>query len=303
MQRALQFLETSLVSDYPQGIKLLVWAVAFVVAALLAMLRVATDAEFSFMSAVIIPVIAVAWTGGGRQGELFAATATMLWVMSDLGAGRVFSETWVPALNGLTRFAVYSLVAGLIGLLRTSLRRERQFARHDMLTGLMNRRAFFQVGQEETDRARRYGHPIAVAFLDLDNFKQLNDSRGHDVGDAALKLVAQTMVRATRASDRSARLGGDEFAIILPESDFNAAQETGNKLADAINKALKKEFSPASVSVGIASFNSAAERFEQMVNAADALMYEIKKSGKRGVRIRNIANVPSDNFKVIPNEL
>lgn len=300
MRRDLQSLESSLIGVHSLGLKLLVWAVALVAAALLAMLRVVTGAEFAFMSAVIFPVIAVAWVGGGRQGVFFATAAALFWVMADLATGRIISETWVPVLNGLTRFAVYSLVAGLVGLLRKSLQRERRLARHDMLTGLMNRRSFLQVGQEETARARRYGHPMAVAFLDLDNFKQLNDTRGHDIGDAALKQVAQTMVSATRATDRPARLGGDEFAIILPETDFKAAQDAGNKLADAINAALKKEYSPASVSVGVASFDVAAERFEQMVKAADALMYEIKNTGKRGVRFRHIANLPSDTFGATP---
>ena len=290
MRSVFQFLEYSLTGGYSFSVKLLVWIGALLVAALLAIVRIATEAELSIMSAVILPVIAVAWMGGGRQGILFAAAATVMWVMSDYAAGRSYAETWMPVLNGVTRFAVYSVVAVLVGLLRDALRRERELARHDILTGLMNRRAFFQVGQDETERARRYGHPIAVAFLDLDNFKQLNDRLGHDVGDAALKLVAQIMERATRTTDRTARLGGDEFAIILPETGVDAAQEAGTKLADAINAALKKEFSPTSVSIGVACFDPPPEGFEPMVKAADVLMYKIKKGGKSGVLLRQFAH-------------
>lgn len=263
--------------------RMAVWLVAVLVAFGLGSLRVATDAEFGFASAVILPVVAVAWLGGYREGMAYAALASLMWVSADLLADRPFSATWIPVLNGLTRFAVYALIAWLIATLRDILLRERRLARHDALTGLLNRRAFFEIGRDEMDRARRYGHAIGIAFLDLDNFKRLNDTQGHEAGDRALKAVASALTGSLRVTDRVARLGGDEFAVILPEASFAAATDAGNKLSDVINLALQ-EFPPASVSIGIAWFELAATDFGEMVKAADALMYEIKQDGKHGVR-------------------
>lgn len=283
------FLESSLVTQPSLTVKTVVWLGALAAATLLATLRWVTEAEFAFMSAVIVPVIAVGWICGAGQGVMFAAAATLLWVISDVAAGRVFSEAWVPVLNGMTRFAVYSLVASLVGTLRTVLLREHELARHDALTGLMNRRAFMQVGADETARARRYHHPIAVIFLDLDNFKKLNDTRGHDVGDLALNAVARTIKQSIRGTDRSARLGGDEFAVLLPETDPAAARETGEKLGEAIIRMLDESYAPVSVSIGVAIFEEVNNDFEQMLKVADRLMYETKTTGKRGVRVCHLA--------------
>lgn len=244
MQRVQQLIETGLASRFSLTLRISVWVAALIVATMLAAFRVATDAEYAVMSFVVVPVIAIAWVAGGRQGILFAVIATALWLISDPVSDTTQSATWVSGLNALTRLGIYALVAGLIGMLRKVLQREQQLARCDVLTGLMNRRAFFDIGQAEVERARRYGHPIAVAFLDLDNFKTLNDTRGHDVGDAVLKRVAQIMLDTMRKSDRISRLGGDEFAIILPETVARVAEEIGAKLAEVINSALKKDFFP-----------------------------------------------------------
>ena len=87
---------------------------------------------------------------------------------------------------------------------------------HGVLTGLQNRRAFLDVGESETERSKRYARSLSVVSLDLDNFKQLNDTKGHDVGYVALRVTAKALLGTLRASDRVARLGGDEFAILLP---------------------------------------------------------------------------------------
>lgn len=270
-----------------QGI---VWLIAVLFSLGLGYLRVATDAEYAFASAVILPVVAVTWIGGCRAGVIFSALASLMWMSADLLAQRQFSASWIPVLNGLTRLAVYSLIAWLVASLRGTLQREQRLARHDALTGLFNRRAFFEIGQDETDRARRYEHSIGIAFLDLDNFKRLNDTRGHAAGDRALKAAAAALKGSLRGTDRVARLGGDEFGVLLPEATLASATDAGNKLTAAIDHALK-EFSPVSVSVGIAWFERAAS-FDTMVKAADGLMYEIKESGKHGAQTRRFAAAP-----------
>lgn len=262
-------------------------------------LRTATDAEYAFASLVIIPVVAVAWIGGTKGGLVFSVLAAAMWISTDLVMQRQFSAPWIPYLNGLTRLATYGFVAYLTGRVRALMTLTQDMASHDGLTGLLNRRAFFDAGEEEVMRSRRYAHPLTVVFLDLDDFKQLNDSQGHKAGDNALMAVAIALKRQLRTTDRIARLGGDEFAVLLPEISYQAATETGNKLAGAVNAALTV-FPPASVSVGIAWFESTTHGFPAMLEAADALMYQIKQSGKRGVRTRRVPAVAPTQEPVDP---
>lgn len=187
------------------------------------------------------------------------------------------------------RFATYAFITHLVVMVRTLLAREREIASPDALTGLLNRRAFFEAGHAEAERSRRYGHPLAIAFLDMDDFKRLNDSQDHEAGDRALQAVANSLGGSLRNADRLARLGGDEFAVLLPEISYDAATEAGHKIAAAADVALK-EFPPVSASIGIARFESAESDFSAMLDAADSLMYEIKQQGKHGMRVERFAS-------------
>ncbi len=265
----------------------------------LGILRTSTDAEYAFASAAIVPVVVIAWVDGYRSGLFLSFLAAAMWISTDLITGRQFSSHWVPFLNGMTRLATYVLVAYLIARVKTLMVQINAIAHYDALTGLHNRRAFFDAGEEEVMRSRRYLRPLAVAFLDLDDFKRLNDSLGHKTGDLALKAVAAALLEHLRPTDRIARIGGDEFAVILPEVSYQAASEAGNKLVVAINIALEK-FPPAAVSIGIAWFENAAIGFPEMMEAADVLMYEIKQAGKRGVRTRRIDPVVPTHGSIEP---
>lgn len=272
------------------GRRVVVWLAALLVAFVLGYLRVLTGAEFTFASAVIFPVLGLAWLLGVSHGVWFSAMAALVWAISEALSDRAYTHHWIPWLNGVTQFLVYGVATLLATALRDALLREQQLARHDALTGLLNRRAFFEIGQEEADRAGRYGRAMGVAFLDLDNFKRLNDTQGHEVGDQALQAVASTLSRSLRSTDRLARLGGDEFAIVLPESSFAASSEVCQKLATAVDGALAP-FPPVSVSIGLAWFERPDRSFAQMLTSADQLMYRIKQSGRQGVRCERMAGI------------
>ncbi len=279
--------------------RLAAWFVGLAAIAALGYLRTATDAEYAFASAAIIPVVAVAWIGGRKAGIVLSLLAAIMWVGSDLLAERQFSSWWIPYLNAITRFTTYAFITHLVVMASTLMAREREIASRDALTGLLNRRAFFEAGNAEADRSRRYGHPLAVAFLDLDNFKRLNDSRGHEAGDRALKAVAKCLVGSLRTTDRLARLGGDEFAVLLPEISYDAATDAGHKIAIAADTTLK-EFPPVSISIGIAWFERAEGDFPAMLDAADSLMYEIKQEGKHGMRVERLELPKTDRSHTPP---
>jgi diguanylate cyclase (GGDEF)-like protein len=264
------------------------WTVCLTAILIPASLQVATDAEFAFASLELLPVLVIAWMGGKRNGLLLAFLAVAIWAVSDLVSEHQFSAPWIPWANAVTRLMTYSIVALLAAQLRRQFEREHELATQDALTGLQNRRAFLETGDAEVARSKRYGRPLAVIFLDLDDFKQINDSRGHAAGDAALRATAMALLGALRSSDQVARLGGDEFAVLLPETGYEAAVETGRKIHQAVNMVLE-DFPPLKASIGVAWFEQVDRLFPAMLKAADELMYEVKQSGKNDMRLRRIA--------------
>lgn len=267
----------------------LVWIAAVATLLLLGLFRALTDAEFALASAAIIPVYFVAWAGGFRHGLAAAILAAMMWFISGLLGAPAHGTRWIVLLNGFTRLLTYLLVAYLTARVRALLLQEAESARREPLTGLLNKRAFHEIGHGEVLRASRYHHAVAVGFIDLDRFKQLNDTRGHEVGDRALRAVGRALSGALRSTDYVARLGGDEFGIILPEIDRIGAAATGDKLAAEVTAALSR-FAPVSASIGIAWFECAGADFEALLKEADAVMYRIKRERTGGVQVQHFPN-------------
>lgn len=264
------------------------WTVGIGTIFLLGALRTATDADFTFASLAILPVLAIAWIGGRNQGLLAAFLASAMWTVADLVTERQFTTPWIPWTNAATRLMTYGLVALLAAQVRRQFEREHTHATRDALTGLHNRRMFLEYGAAEVERAKSAAHSVSVIFLDLDDFKQLNDAQGHDAGDAALRATAKALLGSLRASDGVARLGGDEFAILLAEIDYADAVKAGEKILREVNAALEN-FSPVKASLGVAWFAAADRLFPAMLKAADGLMYEVKESGKGDVLARRFA--------------
>ncbi len=158
----------------------------------------------------------------------------------------------------------------------------------DPLTGAYNRRKFEQFLEYEIDRSRRHDHSFSLVMLDIDNFKHVNDTYGHPVGDLALKELAMTLASNKRKSDILARLSGDEFALILPETPL----EDGIKAADDILKQLKETslelptgYTRVHASIGVVSYPQNGEDTDKLRIAMDVAMYKAKKQGKNQVAI------------------
>lgn len=252
---------------------------------LLGLIRLATDSELAFASLALFPVLIITWLGGRWSGLFMASAAAFMWTVTDIFSERAFSSQWIPWLNGLVRFITYAIVVILVAAVRFLLEREREHATQDALTGLLNRRALLLAGASEVERARRYQSQLAVVFLDLDNFKSLNDIRGHDVGDQALRTTGKAMMEATRNSDYVSRLGGDEFVVVFPEVGFEAAAAAGHKIFEYVNAALN-DYPPVQASVGVAWFGNVDQEFPSMLRAADELMFEVKAAGKNNIIVR-----------------
>lgn len=159
-------------------------------------------------------------------------------------------------------------------------------AHHDLLTGLPNRRLFLDRLEQEAKHAQRSGLPIALLFMDLDGFKEVNDSLGHEAGDRVLAGVAERLAGCVRDNDTVARLGGDEFAVILAGAKERTAVE---RVAQTIIGALAKPFDIAqqsvqvSVSIGVTFYPQDASAPVALLDAADQAMYKAKKTGSKRV--------------------
>jgi diguanylate cyclase (GGDEF)-like protein len=154
----------------------------------------------------------------------------------------------------------------------------------DHLTGLANRRRFERQLEREVARATRYEHPFCLLLIDIDNFKEVNDTHGHDAGDEALRRFGNVVQAGTRGIDTGARLGGDEFSVILPETDLEHGLEVAERLRVAINTMEIESVGRITASFGVAEFPSCAKTGDELKAVADAALYEAKRGGRDRVR-------------------
>ncbi|HET9154864.1 MAG TPA: diguanylate cyclase [Solirubrobacterales bacterium] len=222
---------------------------------------------------------------GGARAPIHIADRTWLLVLEDPGGPSV----GLPVAIGILGIALAALLASLIVSWSRGERMrelERQ-ASQDSLTGLGNRRRFEEDLAAAMSRSRRDGTTGALLMLDLDRFKQVNDSHGHPEGDRVIKAVAESLRERTRASDSLARLGGDEFAVILPRCSAQEALIAAEGIAAEIRQHHSADDrGPLTVSIGVALFGGDAKAsVATVVSDADAAMYAAKDDGRDRVRV------------------
>ncbi len=198
-----------------------------------------------------VPVLLVTWQEGLLWGSAFAAGTALLRYAT--GLDQMPPDTAAPAR--IANEVAYLLVLGVA------------------MTGLVERLT------QELDRNRRYNRPLALVYLDLDDFKAVNDRHGHQTGDAVLRLVADATRSAVRQSDIIGRLGGDEFAVLMPETEGPVAHAAATRLASGIRTVFRGTPS-VTASIGVVSALGTATGPDELLHRADAAMYEAKRAGK-----------------------
>ena len=229
----------------------------------------------------LVPVLVATWFAGMGWGAVFVATSVVLRLQVELNQ-QVDSTVLIASLNQGSFVVVAAIAMFAFRHLQQTHQELHDLAIHDPLTRVLNARAFSDRLTLELQRNRRYKRPLSLVYLDLDNFKALNDSRGHQTGDAALRLVADSMTRAVRESDVLGRMGGDEFAVMMPETDGPLANAAARRLADGIKTAFDGT-PPLSASIGIVSFSDTAAGTDEVLRRADQAMYEAKRTGKNRI--------------------
>jgi two-component system, cell cycle response regulator len=212
-------------------------------------------------------------------------------VVTEWGGG---NEARIPmaTVHALAQAAMHTALA-----LRNAelLGEVERLATRDSLTGLANRRLFDESVQREAARSARLGAPLSLLVLDVDHFKQVNDTYGHQTGDDVLREVADALVANTKGFDVAARYGGDEFVVLLPGCQHDDALAVAQRARDAIARQVGG--APVTISAGVATMPDNANDAERLLAAADAALYDAKRTGRDRVvgskRLGDRANLSS----------
>lgn len=243
-----------------------------------------TGAYLSFQVFYLIPIVLITWFAN-RWMSIFPLIASILsWVYVDIAGSGFYSHPLIPYWNIFVKIVFFLFIIYITSELKQLLDREKLFARIDYLTDIANKRYFYETALKEVNRANRYKRPITMAYLDIDNFKNINDSFGHKAGDEALRITAQVLKKNIRSSDTIARIGGDEFAILFPETDYTGAKTVIQRIQSDFSNIIKHNKWFPTFSIGTITCLDHPCSLDSLIVNADNVMYSAKKNGKNTVR-------------------
>lgn len=251
---------------------------------IISFIKYLTGPEWAFSAFYLFPIIIVTWNAGIGAGILMSFASALLWLSADLMVSSFFSSVIIPCLNETFRLIVFVIITVIVFKLKKALENQKELARTDPLTAVPNRRAFYDIANRELAKARRYQTPISFLYMDIDNFKHINDNFGHHTGDQLLRSVAETIENHIRAIDVIVRFGGDEFGILFAETGAESAFRIVGKLKKKLHTLVRDNGWPVTFSVGVVTFENLPASIEEMINAADAQMYFAKQNGKNQTR-------------------
>jgi diguanylate cyclase (GGDEF)-like protein len=238
--------------------------------------------EYSLVPFYLVPVALSAWFVGRRAGYLLACLGALIWLMAEV-AGRDHSRLdFAVYWNDFMELLLFLLTALVVSALKGAFEREKAIAHTDHLTGLPNRRHYYEIVTAEMRRNHRYDEPFTVAYLDIDHFKNVNDTMGHEEGDKLLRQAATAIAAAIRETDTVARLGGDEFALLFPETAGDSALSVAAKVRQRLGADVESRW-PVSFSMGLVTYLKSPATVDEVIGRADHLMYQVKDGSKDGL--------------------
>jgi diguanylate cyclase (GGDEF)-like protein len=242
-----------------------------------------TPLRYSFIMVYIFPIALTTWFAGQSAGFLITVICIAFWVQTNQQSD-LMAFSW----NIISTLGIYFIVSIMLTKLRLMWEAETVLSRTDQLTGVMNRRAFEEIVEYEILNLQRQNSPFSLAYLDLDNFKEVNDRYGHKKGDELLKAVVVCLKENLRRTDVVARMGGDEFTIFFPATEQSAVKLVMQKLMDQLRLLNERNNWPTTISIGVITSLDSNCDLETTISLADKLMYEVKNSGKNDVTYMTI---------------
>ena len=289
----MKFTVDKLLEILDQQSKWVLWAVILVTTAGLGFLDYITGFEISFSFFYLLPVSLASWTLNRAVGFSISIFCAITWLFVNQFAGKYYSNSFIAYWNSLTRAGFFCVVAFLMSGMRKIIEHERLLARTDFLTDIFNRRAFYFLVDKEISRFDRYPREFSIIFIDLDNFKAINDQLGHNIGDSLLQSVARVLTGTARTVDTVARLGGDEFAVLLPETDTEAVHAFTQRLQSCLLAEMRNHHWPVTFSIGALTCQAAPSSSQELIRQADQLMYSVKATCKDAVAYATYTSEPA----------
>lgn len=281
--------------------KTVVYGLSVGLAILIGFLDGTMGKEISVSFLYMVPILLAAWRGGVLPGLLLNAlcASARLWLIVRWQGPNLFRK---PELywNLLFEGMIFITLTLITAALRRLVEEQRLLARTDVLTGVANRRAFYERAELELSRSRRFQEPVSVAYVDVDDFKRINDELGHEAGDELLKSVASTFGHRVRTTDLVARLGGDEFALLLPSTGAEASLALLSELFRTLVAEMEQQSWPVTFSIGAVTFLRPPVSVDELLRRVDELMYGVKRDGKAGVKHEVFPSMPESVKKGTP---
>lgn len=257
-----------------------IWWLSFLMMLLIVGLSSTTSYIMYLEPFIALPIILACWYSTRKSGILLALlSAVTLFISKQLiDAPDLHIESAV--YDGISHLVAYVFLAILITNFRSIHQVELIAADTDSMTGLLNPRGFYAELANELLRSIRYKRTFSLAYIDIDNFKAINDSLGHSAGDDLLKAVAACLKSSLRATDSVARLGGDEYACLLPETKTEEAKKVYSIVEQRLTTSMRSHNWQVSFSVGIVTFETLPEDVKEAIAITDKLMYSVKNNKK-----------------------
>ena len=230
-----------------------------------------------------MPIIVLSWYGGKTAGFTVAALIVSATLFIDTVALDYTFYSLDTVFHIVSRIIAYFLTAVLVINFRNVHNEEFTMASTDSLTGLLNSRSFSVELANEIFRSIRYKHIFSLSYIDIDNFKEVNDTYGHQEGDKLLNVVSECLTSSLRKTDIIARLGGDEFAVIFPETRQQEVKRAFAKARKSLDNRMKSKNWNVTFSVGVVTFENLPADVKEAINIADDLMYSVKNHKKNDV--------------------
>jgi diguanylate cyclase (GGDEF)-like protein len=263
-----------------------VWRASVLMVLLLTGLIVIFGNIVFFVPFYAIPITLASWYGSRKTGILLTLFSALTLTTAKIIAVQSSMSVPLDLFDSLSFLLAYLGVAFIVTNFRDLHRIEVNAADTDDLTGISNSRSFYVELANELIRSHRYGHVFSLAYLDIDDFKHVNDSQGHLEGDRLLIEVAKCLKISLRKTDTAARLGGDEFACLFPETNQENANIAFENVSDMLKKHMKEHGWDVTFSAGLVTFETIPDDIKEALNAADELMYSVKNGEKNNIALR-----------------
>ncbi|HXX82008.1 MAG TPA: diguanylate cyclase [Thermodesulfovibrionales bacterium] len=243
-----------------------------------------TGYEIGISLFYLIPISFAGWFGGRSPSIIISFLSVLTMAATDFLAGKEYGHFLVECWNLLMHLGFFVVCGVLLFSLGKALEREKENARRDYLTGINNFQGFKELAEREIERSRRYGTVLSAAYIDCDNFKEVNDTLGHDAGGRVLRAVADAIQKHVRATDIAARIGGDEFVVLLTDVSHDISVGFVEKMRRLLLQEMKRNNWNVTFSIGMVSFSTPPLSVEEILKKSDTLMYCVKRETKDAIK-------------------